>query len=145
MADAAVDHQTGQQNVTTRRRCTRAKEDFLFFLNALHHMQSSVQLLYHKITVLRSSSETLSSLLACHGEKFQPCFMVFFSAIVSSSLCRPAPTGFDMSDVFVSVCIISPCEPSRGTTKMSIMSCYELQRMERPQRDCKCIITAQSD
>lgn len=149
MTDAAVDIRLVNKMSQLKEGAQgQGKTFFLFFFNALHHMQSSVQLLYHKITVLRSSSETLSSLLACHGEKFQQCFMffVFFSsAIGSSSLCRARPTGFDMSDVFVSVCLISPCEPSRGTTKMSIMSSYELQRMERPQSDCKCIITAQSD
>lgn len=123
----------------------KGKTFFLKKKNALHHMQSSVQLLYHKITVLRSSSETLSSLLACHGEKFQPCFMGFFFCHRLLLSLPARPTGFDMSDVFVSVYLISPCGPSRATTKMSIMSCYELQRTERPQRDCKCIITAQSD
>lgn len=43
--------------------------------------------------MLRSSSETLSSLLACHGEKFQSCFMYFFLP-ASPSLSAGPPHRF---------------------------------------------------
>lgn len=128
-------HQTGRQNVTTRRRCTRAKEDFLL-KKKMHYI------------ICRAVFSCFTTKLQC-SVPLQKHYLVFWPAMVKSfnhALCfffchrlllsLPArPTGFDMSDVFVSVCIISPCEPSRGTTKMSIMSCYELQRMEGPQRD----------